>query len=73
MDSSGEEFEASDLLWLLCSIISLYHLPFDPGLIAQEFPPSYSRATFHHAVHSPGLATPPQTELISRLMNPGYG
>lgn len=57
MDSSGEEFEASDLLWLLGSISSLYRIPFDPGLIAQEFPPPYRRATFHQAARALGLKT----------------
>ena len=45
------------LLWLLGSLSSLHRLPFDATLIAQAFPPPYTRATFHEAARALGFKT----------------
>ncbi|TCS72638.1 subfamily B ATP-binding cassette protein HlyB/CyaB [Sulfuritortus calidifontis] len=46
-----------ELLWLLGSLCNRYRIPFDAALIAQEFPPPYTLATFHEAARSLGLKT----------------
>ncbi|MBP6700778.1 MAG: peptidase domain-containing ABC transporter [Halioglobus sp.] len=45
--STTEALGCDDMLWLLGSFSSLYRLPFDAGLIRQQYPPPYIRATFH--------------------------
>jgi len=57
MPNPGEEFGHGDLLWLLGSLSSLHRLPFDAQLIAQAFPPPYSRETLHEAARSLGFKT----------------
>ena len=57
MPSSRENITASDLLWLLGSLSSLYRLPFDAALITQQYPPPHSLATFHEAAHALGFKT----------------
>jgi ATP-binding cassette, subfamily B, bacterial HlyB/CyaB len=56
MSPSGE-VGREEVLWLLGSLSGLYRLPFDAALIAQQFPPPYSLATFHEAARSLGLKT----------------
>jgi len=46
-----------DLLWLLGSLCNRYRVPFDAALIAQEFPPPCTVATFHEAARSLGFKT----------------
>ena len=43
-----------EVLWALGSLCGLYRLPFDSGLVAQQFPPPYSVGTFHEAARSLG-------------------
>ncbi len=57
MPSRREAVGRDDLLWLLGSLCGLYRQPFDAALIAQEFPPPYSPATFHEAARALGLRT----------------
>jgi len=48
------------VLWLLgslCSLCSLYRIPFDPKLVEQDFPPPHSLATFHEAARALGFKT----------------
>ena len=49
--------DGNALLWLLGSLCGLYRIPFDAALVAQQFPPPYSRATFHEAARALGLKT----------------
>jgi subfamily B ATP-binding cassette protein HlyB/CyaB len=46
-----------EVLWALGSLCGLYRLPFDSGLVAQQFPPPYTVGTFHEAARSLGLKT----------------
>lgn len=55
--SPPEEVGRAEVLWLLGSLSGLYRLPFDANLVAQEFPPPYTLATFHQAARSLGLKT----------------
>lgn len=57
MRFSGEKLEYDDVLWLLGSLCSLYRTPFDPNLIAGEFPPPFSLETFHEAARALGFKT----------------
>ena len=45
------------LLWLLGSLSQLYRQPFDAALVAQEFPPPITLATFLEAAHALGFKT----------------
>ncbi len=57
MSSPGSALLREHLLWLLGSLSSLYRLPFDPQLVEQQFPPPYTRATFHEAARALGFKT----------------
>ncbi|WP_053550950.1 peptidase domain-containing ABC transporter [Desulfuromonas soudanensis] len=46
-----------EVLWLLGSLSQLHRLPFDAKLVAQQFPPPYTQATFHEAARSLGFKT----------------
>jgi hypothetical protein len=46
-----------DVIWLLGSLSALYRLPFEAGLIEQEFPPPYTLATLHEAARALGFRT----------------
>ena len=46
-----------DVLWVLGSLCGLYRMPFDSALVAQQFPPPYSVATFHEMARSLGIRT----------------
>jgi subfamily B ATP-binding cassette protein HlyB/CyaB len=46
-----------EVIWALGSLCGLYRLPFDGALVAQQFPPPYTVATFHEAARSLGLKT----------------
>jgi subfamily B ATP-binding cassette protein HlyB/CyaB len=46
-----------EALWLLGSLSQLHRLPFDARLVAQQFPPPYTQATFHEAARSLGFKT----------------
>ena len=54
-----EEVGRQEVLWLLGSLSAFYRLPFDASLVAQEYPPPYTLATFHEAARSLGLKTGP--------------
>ena len=45
------------VIWILGSLSNLYRIPFDPELIAQEFPPPLSLTTFHEAARALGFKT----------------
>lgn len=51
------EVGRSGLLWLLGSLSAFYRIPFDAALVAQDFPPPYTRATLHEAARAIGLKT----------------
>jgi ATP-binding cassette, subfamily B, bacterial HlyB/CyaB len=55
--SLTDSVRREEVLWALGSICSLYRLPFDSALVAQQFPPPYSIGTFHEAARSLGLKT----------------
>jgi ATP-binding cassette, subfamily B, bacterial HlyB/CyaB len=55
--SALDEIGHEALLWLLGSVSALYRLPFDPSLVAQQFPPPHNLATLHEAARSLGLKT----------------
>ncbi len=40
------------LLWLLGSQSTLYRIPFDAALVAQQYPPPHTLATFHEAARA---------------------
>lgn len=44
-----------EVLWALGSLCGLYRLPFDSALVAQQFPPPYSVATFHEMARAVGI------------------
>jgi subfamily B ATP-binding cassette protein HlyB/CyaB len=46
-----------EVLWALGSLCGLYRLPFDSALVAQQFPPPYSVATFHDMARAVGIKT----------------
>ena len=49
------ETRAEDCFWLLGSLCSLYRMPFDAALVASQFPPPYTLATFHEAARALGF------------------
>jgi subfamily B ATP-binding cassette protein HlyB/CyaB len=53
----SDEVRREEVLWALGSLCGLYRVPFDAALVAQQFPPPYSVATFHEAARSLGLKT----------------
>ncbi len=55
--SPQEEVGRPEVLWLLGSLSAFYRLPFDASLVAQEYPPPYTLATFHEAARTLGLKT----------------
>jgi ATP-binding cassette, subfamily B, bacterial HlyB/CyaB len=55
--SLGGGIGREELFWLLGSLSQLYRLPFDAALVAQQFPPPYTLATFHEAARSLGFKT----------------
>ena len=55
--SLGRKLRREEVLWLLGSVSALYRMPFDAGLISQQFPPPYSIATFHEIARSIALKT----------------
>ncbi len=46
-----------DLLWLLGSLSNLCRLPFDPALVAADYPPPHGRDTLHEAARALGFKT----------------
>lgn len=51
----GKNIRTEDGLWLLGSLCSLYRIPFDAALVASQFPPPHTRATFHAAARALGF------------------
>jgi subfamily B ATP-binding cassette protein HlyB/CyaB len=45
------------MLWLLGSLSNFYRIPFDAALIAQQYPPPHTVASFHEAARGLGLKT----------------
>ncbi|HVK53809.1 MAG TPA: peptidase domain-containing ABC transporter [Burkholderiales bacterium] len=45
----------SDFLWALGSLCQINRLPFDPGLLLQQFPAPHNVATLHRAAQALGL------------------
>ncbi len=54
---SQDGVKRDDLLWLLASLCALYRIPFDPALLAQDYPPPYRVDTLHEAARSLGIKT----------------
>ena len=48
---------SEQMLWLLGSLSSLYRMPFDAALVAQQFSPPHTVASFHEAARGLGLKT----------------
>jgi len=42
---ASESLSGQDFLWVLRSLCQLYHIPFSPTLLQQQFPPPYESAT----------------------------
>ena len=47
---AGSLLALPDLIWIVGSLCQLHRLPFDPQLLAQQFPPPYSRVSLQHAL-----------------------
>jgi subfamily B ATP-binding cassette protein HlyB/CyaB len=45
------------MLWLLGSLSNFYRIPFDAALVAQQYPPPHTVASFHEAARGLGLKT----------------
>ena len=41
-----------DMLWLIGSLSRIFHIPFDPQLIRQQFPPPYTRVSVLNALQA---------------------
>lgn len=55
--SLGLYLEEHYALWLLGSLANLYRIPFDTALVAQQYPPPHTLASFHEAARALGLKT----------------
>jgi ATP-binding cassette, subfamily B, bacterial HlyB/CyaB len=55
--SLADNVRREEVIWVLGSLCGLYRLPFDGALLAQQFPPPYTVATFHEAARALGLKT----------------
>ena len=53
----GSHTHTGDCLWLWGSLCSLYRIPFDAALVANQFPPPYTLATLHEAARALGFKT----------------
>ena len=53
----GKNTRTEDCLWLLGSLCNLYRIPFYAALVASQFPPPYTLATFHEAARALGFKT----------------
>ncbi len=53
----GRRTNTEDCFWLLGSLCNLYRIPFDAALVASQFPPPYTLATFHEAARALGFKT----------------
>ena len=51
------EIARDELLWLLGSLCALRRIPFDPALVASQFPPPLTRVTLHEAARALGFKT----------------
>lgn len=54
---TSKHLDSRELFWLLGSLSNLYRIPFDPALLAQEFPPPYAIANLHEAARAIGIRT----------------
>lgn len=48
-------WSSRDLIWLLGSLCQIHRVPFDAALVAQQFPPPHSEATFIEAAGALGF------------------
>ena len=46
---------AQDLVWMLGSLCRIYRIPFNPDLVARQYPPPYSEITFIEAATALGF------------------
>jgi subfamily B ATP-binding cassette protein HlyB/CyaB len=51
------EIARDELFWLLASLCSLFRIPFDAALVAQNHPPPCTLATLHEAARALGIKT----------------
>ncbi len=51
------ELTCEEILWLLGSLSSVFRIPFDAALVAQEHPPPHTVETLHEAARALGLKT----------------
>ena len=55
MQSVSTPIQGSSLIWTLGSICQINHVPFDPALLNQHFPPPYTLETLLHALKAYGF------------------
>ena len=53
----GKRTNTADCFWLWGSLCNLYRIPFDAALVASQFPPPFTLATFHEAARALGFKT----------------
>jgi ATP-binding cassette, subfamily B, bacterial HlyB/CyaB len=54
---AARRLASQDLVWLLASLCRLHRIPFDPGLLLQQFPPPYGWASLASALQLFGFQT----------------
>jgi subfamily B ATP-binding cassette protein HlyB/CyaB len=55
-DVAESDLTLEEALWITSSFCSVHHIPFDPGLFAQRFPPPIGPAAFLEAADELGFA-----------------
>lgn len=54
-ETADRPWSAADLVWLLGSLCRIHRIPFDAALVARQYPPPHSAATFIEAAAALGL------------------
>ena len=54
-ETADRPWSAADLVWLLGSLCRIHRIPFDAALVARQYPPPHSVATFIEAAAALGL------------------
>jgi len=54
-EAADQPWAAPDLVWMLGSLCRIQRIPFDAALVAQQYPPPHSAATFIEAAAAFGL------------------
>ena len=54
-ETADQPWSAADLVWLLGSLCRIHRIPFDAALVARQYPPPHSAATFIEAAAALGL------------------